>query len=125
MGCLCSKGAKDGNINEKHLNKRKNKETVQLVAPSSTQEHILEGGNDGDEKSFVPKQLGAGDQLDATGWPSWLASVAGDAVKGWQPRRTDSFEKLEKVITLFLNASFTCFSIYRKFSTLHFFLVLI
>ncbi|KAG4166211.1 hypothetical protein ERO13_A13G117200v2 [Gossypium hirsutum] len=97
MGCLCSKGAKDNNINEKHLNKRKNKAAVQLVAPSSTQQDILEGGNDGDKQSFVPKQLGDGDQPDAAGWPSWLASVAGDAVKGWQPRRSDSFEKLEKI----------------------------
>ncbi|XP_040940717.1 probable serine/threonine-protein kinase At1g09600 [Gossypium hirsutum] len=97
MGCLCSKGAKDNNINEKHLNKRKNKAAVQLVAPSSTQQDILEGGNDGDKQSFVPKQLGDGDQPDAAGWPSWLASVAGDAVKGWQPRRSDSFEKLEKM----------------------------
>lgn len=32
------------------------------------------------------------------GWPSWLTSVAGEAVKGWLPRRADSFEKLDKVI---------------------------
>ncbi|XP_022973431.1 probable serine/threonine-protein kinase At1g54610 [Cucurbita maxima] len=31
------------------------------------------------------------------GWPSWLASVAGEAIKGWVPRRIDSFEKLEKI----------------------------
>uniref|UniRef100_A0A6V7QG98 [RNA-polymerase]-subunit kinase n=1 Tax=Ananas comosus var. bracteatus TaxID=296719 RepID=A0A6V7QG98_ANACO len=31
------------------------------------------------------------------GWPSWLTSVAGEAVKGWLPRRADSFEKLDKI----------------------------
>lgn len=33
----------------------------------------------------------------AAGWPSWLASVAAEAVKGWLPRRADSFEKLDKI----------------------------
>ncbi|XP_073007494.1 probable serine/threonine-protein kinase At1g54610 isoform X1 [Typha latifolia] len=31
------------------------------------------------------------------GWPSWLTDVAGEAVKGWLPRRADSFEKLDKI----------------------------
>ncbi|KAK4751626.1 hypothetical protein SAY87_005108 [Trapa incisa] len=33
----------------------------------------------------------------AAGWPPWLAAVAGEAVKGWLPRRADSFEKLDKI----------------------------
>ncbi|XP_038989511.1 probable serine/threonine-protein kinase At1g54610 [Phoenix dactylifera] len=33
----------------------------------------------------------------AAGWPSWLTSVAGEAVKGWLPRRADSFKKLDKI----------------------------
>lgn len=36
----------------------------------------------------------------AAGWPPWLASVAGEAIKGWVPRRADSFEKLDKVSNL-------------------------
>lgn len=40
------------------------------------------------------------------GWPSWLTSVAADAVKGWVPRRADSFEKLDKVSSVF--GLFTC-----------------
>ena len=36
----------------------------------------------------------------AAGWPPWLASVAGEAIKGWVPRRADSFEKLDKVTLL-------------------------
>lgn len=31
------------------------------------------------------------------GWPPWLTAVAGEAIKGWVPRRADSFEKLDKV----------------------------
>ena len=33
----------------------------------------------------------------AAGWPRWLMEVAADAVRGWQPRRADSFQKLDKV----------------------------
>lgn len=42
-----------------------------------------------------------GEQVSA-GWPSWLASVAGEAIRGWVPRRADSFEKLDKVCSAFL-----------------------
>jgi hypothetical protein len=43
----------------------------------------------------IPKAT-EGEQV-AAGWPSWLAAVAGEAIKGWLPRRADSFEKLDKV----------------------------
>ncbi|CAD6266377.1 unnamed protein product [Miscanthus lutarioriparius] len=33
----------------------------------------------------------------AAGWPRWLMEVAVDAVRGWQPRRADSFQKLDKI----------------------------
>ena len=45
--------------------------------------------------SNPPKHLEG--ECVAAGWPSWLSSVAGEAVKGWIPRRADSFEKLDKV----------------------------
>lgn len=44
-----------------------------------------------------------GDQV-AAGWPEWLSSVAGEAIKGWTPRRADSFEKIDKVIFALLPA---------------------
>lgn len=37
-----------------------------------------------------------GEQV-AAGWPSWLVAVASDAIKGWIPRRANTFEKLDKV----------------------------
>jgi len=40
-------------------------------------------------------------ELIAAGWPSWLTSVAGEAIKGWVPRRAESFEKLDKVSSLY------------------------
>ncbi|KAK7244289.1 hypothetical protein RIF29_39109 [Crotalaria pallida] len=43
----------------------------------------------------VPKAI-EGEQV-AAGWPSWLAAVAGEAIRGWLPRRADSFEKLDKI----------------------------
>ncbi|KAF6167028.1 hypothetical protein GIB67_041283 [Kingdonia uniflora] len=40
---------------------------------------------------------GAEGEQVAAGWPSWLTAVAGEAIKGWVPRRADSFEKLDKI----------------------------
>ncbi|TKY71059.1 serine/threonine-protein kinase [Spatholobus suberectus] len=40
----------------------------------------------------------AGEHVDA-GWPLWLSSVAAEAIKGWEPRRADSFEKLDQFFT--------------------------
>ncbi|KAK2968447.1 hypothetical protein RJ640_004453, partial [Escallonia rubra] len=37
-----------------------------------------------------------GEQV-AAGWPPWLAAVAAEAIRGWVPRRADSFEKLDKI----------------------------
>lgn len=42
----------------------------------------------------------------AAGWPSWLVSVAGEAVKGWLPRKANSFEKLYKVQPSICTCSF-------------------
>ncbi|CAN6584339.1 unnamed protein product [Malus baccata var. baccata] len=46
---------------------------------------------------IVSMPHGAQGEQTADGWPSWLTSVAGDAIKGWVPRRADSFEKLDKI----------------------------
>ncbi|XP_052176933.1 protein IMPAIRED IN BABA-INDUCED STERILITY 1 [Diospyros lotus] len=37
-----------------------------------------------------------GEQV-AAGWPAWLSAVAGEAIHGWVPLSSDSFEKLEKI----------------------------
>ncbi|KAK7290893.1 hypothetical protein RIF29_05660 [Crotalaria pallida] len=43
----------------------------------------------------VPK-ASEGEQV-AAGWPSWLSSVAGEAVDGWIPRSANTFERLYKI----------------------------
>lgn len=45
--------------------------------------------------SNPPKHV-HGEQV-AAGWPAWLSAVAGEAIKGWIPRRADTFEKLDKI----------------------------
>ncbi|KAF8401550.1 hypothetical protein HHK36_012492 [Tetracentron sinense] len=45
--------------------------------------------------SNPPKHV-HGEQV-AAGWPSWLSAIAGEAIKGWTPRRADTFEKLDKI----------------------------
>ncbi|KAK2981366.1 hypothetical protein RJ640_003326, partial [Escallonia rubra] len=37
-----------------------------------------------------------GEQV-AAGWPAWLSAVAGEAIHGWVPLKSESFEKLEKI----------------------------
>lgn len=53
---------------------------------------------------------GAKGEADTAGWPPWLTSVAGDAVKGWTPRSADSYEKLKKVRFLNSHLSLHTFS---------------
>lgn len=33
----------------------------------------------------------------AAGWPTWLSSVAGEAIHGWLPLKPENFERLEKI----------------------------
>ncbi|VFQ68552.1 unnamed protein product [Cuscuta campestris] len=33
----------------------------------------------------------------AAGWPTWLTSVAGEAIDGWLPLRADMFQRLDKI----------------------------
>ncbi|CAI9117116.1 OLC1v1018453C1 [Oldenlandia corymbosa var. corymbosa] len=40
---------------------------------------------------------GAKGEQAAAGWPSWLSSVAGEAIQGWIPRSAESFQKLDKI----------------------------
>lgn len=63
-------------------------------------------GGDDEEPNLVIVDVpnGFSGEHEAAGWPSWLTSVAGEAVKGWLPRRANSFEKLDKVCCLhFIN----------------------
>lgn len=64
---------------------------------------------------------GARGELGAAGWPSWLTSVAAEAIQGWVPRSAESFEKLNKVS---FTASSLCSFFYKTcilIFVLHFF----
>ncbi|XP_022946994.1 probable serine/threonine-protein kinase At1g54610 isoform X1 [Cucurbita moschata] len=43
----------------------------------------------------IPKATEA--EQVAAGWPSWLATTAGEAIKDWLPKRASNFVKLEKI----------------------------
>lgn len=163
MGCICSKEASvdeyvDYNEREKEKEKELNKDSVQLVAPSTGEEFVMGPGGGGGHgrtggsvhpisKSALQGNVGSapiramegekkamtadrptkashqrrltldmennvgpspmsrivsmpngakGEQIVA-GWPSWLSSVAGEAIQGWVPLRPESYEKLDKV----------------------------
>ncbi|PSS19018.1 Serine/threonine-protein kinase [Actinidia chinensis var. chinensis] len=59
------------------------KKTVVVEKPHISRVFSISGGVDGGQV--------------AAGWPSWLTAVAGEAIKGWVPRKADSFEKLDKI----------------------------
>ncbi|KAL3525900.1 hypothetical protein ACH5RR_014272 [Cinchona calisaya] len=46
--------------------------------------------------SFKFGRLTEGEHV-AAGWPAWLTAVAGEAIEGWLPLSSDSFERLEKI----------------------------
>lgn len=46
---------------------------------------------------IVSMPHGVRGEQSAAGWPTWLSSVAAEAIQGWLPRSADSFEKLNKV----------------------------
>lgn len=49
----------------------------------------------------------------SAGWPTWLVSVAGEALVDWAPRRASTFEKLEKI------GQGTYSSVYRARDLIH------
>ncbi|KAL0350849.1 UNVERIFIED_CONTAM: protein IMPAIRED IN BABA-INDUCED STERILITY 1 [Sesamum radiatum] len=40
------------------------------------------------------------------GWPAWLTAVAGEAIEGWEPLKSDAFERLEKEVKTVGNFEF-------------------
>ncbi|CAL0314534.1 unnamed protein product [Lupinus luteus] len=85
-------------------NNNNNNNPLDVVVKSSSKgktQHetcITLGG--GERKPTMSRILsvphGLGGHID-NAWPSWLSSVAGEAIKGWVPRRADSFEKLDQI----------------------------
>ncbi|GAU20143.1 hypothetical protein TSUD_352050 [Trifolium subterraneum] len=105
------------NKSSKHLVLNNHDSTARLISNtyrnSSDEGHkqnvfgiIGEGGSqvekDDDEeegRKRISRCLSYGERgsLIVVGWPSWLTSVAPEAIAGWVPRRPDSFHKLDKI----------------------------
>ncbi|KAH9613679.1 hypothetical protein KSS87_002318 [Heliosperma pusillum] len=123
MGCVCCKPSaiedskespvrRDDHLRKTNSNNNNNynnggDEKVLLINKQQQQQQqpVIGGNNDSGRKprreipvrveSPIPKAV-EGEQV-AAGWPTWLTAVAGEAIKGWVPRRADSFEKLDKI----------------------------
>lgn len=93
-----------------------NEEKNRIVAGRATSGHhhrwatmdMRSSGGQSDMPRIVSMPQGAKADKVLAGWPSWLTSVAGDAIKGLVPRRAESFEKLDKVSSNFM-VPFLCF----------------
>lgn len=86
--------------------------TSSKVKERSIVERNFDNGDEKEKKNSVvlrkhpsrPRRVpnaSRGEQV-AAGWPAWLASVAGEALEGWIPRRADTFEKLDVVLFLLI-----------------------
>ncbi|CAK8540674.1 unnamed protein product [Lathyrus sativus] len=121
MGCVNSKKARRGRTNtvspvgpyvyKTSSRKRSNGSGRSMVveASSSSRGHSGVLANQQQQQQQEERKKGdlnvriglshrfvEGEQV-AAGWPSWLTSVAGEAIHGLVPLKTDSFEKLDKV----------------------------
>uniref|UniRef100_A0A7N0UVH0 Protein kinase domain-containing protein n=1 Tax=Kalanchoe fedtschenkoi TaxID=63787 RepID=A0A7N0UVH0_KALFE len=76
-----------------------NGKTIIVERPASGH-RTMDLGSSGRQPTIartVSLAYGSGQQQVVAGWPSWLSSVAGEAIQGWVPRRTESFERFEKI----------------------------
>ncbi|GER54974.1 protein kinase superfamily protein, partial [Striga asiatica] len=114
MGCICSKIAKD----ENEVKKKEKASKGSSKSSVRKEDVVVEADSKGNEatakliKQKMPRKAwgpqpqicrvlsmknGVDGSQVVAGWPSWLTSVAGEAIKGWIPRKADSFEKLDKI----------------------------
>ncbi|CAL9763423.1 unnamed protein product [Musa acuminata subsp. burmannicoides] len=71
--------------------------TADVGAHREGSEAIGVSSNIQENLRIVDVPSGSAREHVAAGWPSWFVSVAGEAVKGWLPRRANSFKKLDKI----------------------------
>lgn len=79
------------------------------VVNKNDDEEVKEEGKSDSNLTSNPNLSSRGDAPNgvetehvSAGWPRWLTDVAGEAVRGWVPRKAESFEKLDKVGFLIL-----------------------
>lgn len=90
-----------GSVNAANDNEEKKRMVVQKPTSGHHQRwatmDLGSSGGHPEMSRIVSMPNGAKGEQVAAGWPSWLTSVAGDAIKGLLPRRAESFQKLDKV----------------------------
>lgn len=71
----------------------------EIVVDSKNSKSFKKEHHRSERKSVFSIKLGRLTEAEhvAAGWPAWLTAVAGEAVEGWLPLRSDNFERLEKV----------------------------
>ncbi|CAL4963670.1 unnamed protein product [Urochloa decumbens] len=109
MGCVFGRAAASSSPVAPRRKRGKERASPQpaAVEAGSPSAAVVAGGDGrprrrlGGRRAAGPKQgcvpaAAAAEQL-AAGWPPWLVAVAGEALRGWTPRRADTFEKLNKI----------------------------
>ncbi|XP_071742590.1 probable serine/threonine-protein kinase At1g09600 [Rutidosis leptorrhynchoides] len=81
-------------VNKESVTQNINNEKQKDNHKQSLSERVLGSKRIQKIKSIVGGTQGA---QKAAGWPSWLTSVASEAVQGWVPRSADSYEMLNKI----------------------------
>ncbi|EPS65828.1 hypothetical protein M569_08949, partial [Genlisea aurea] len=84
MGCVGSKPTKSEQKNDFQDEREEDPKAAAAALDSSPAFGCIDFG------SFI--------EVDhvVSGWPPWLAAAAGDAIEGWLPLRSDSYQRLEK-----------------------------
>uniref|UniRef100_A0A7N0ULN0 Protein kinase domain-containing protein n=1 Tax=Kalanchoe fedtschenkoi TaxID=63787 RepID=A0A7N0ULN0_KALFE len=75
------------------IDKKSNASSKRSYDDRNIETHKLEVNHLADR--VVPHAIDG--ELLAAGWPLWLVEAAPEALKGWLPRRADTFEKLDKI----------------------------
>ncbi|ESQ36561.1 hypothetical protein EUTSA_v10006913mg [Eutrema salsugineum] len=98
---LSSKRLSDHHQIEKEPENHENEDSVQAVPQEMSKNPNVVVPKDAELKQV------------SSGWPTWLVSVAAEALVDWAPRRASTFEKLEKI------GQGTYSSVYRARDLLH------
>ncbi|XP_015699343.2 probable serine/threonine-protein kinase At1g54610 isoform X2 [Oryza brachyantha] len=111
MGCVFGRASRSpADANGKVGRRKKKRASPQPAASTGSPAAAAAGGEQRSPPGRPRRRLGrkpgprqgcvpapaAAEQL-AAGWPPWLVAVAGEALRGWTPRRADTFEKLNKI----------------------------
>lgn len=95
------RGKRDGSVhrisNENVGSVRGKKDGEDIIVERPKSGHHKRSASDLSLNGRLSSKPGGAQGEQTEQWPSWLISVAKEAVHGWTPRSADSYEKLNKV----------------------------